>query len=228
MLCAENSLLYAAAYRHFGGWRKALKAAGFSKTPRLPEEEARLKSRWTARSVLEKIQEFHAAGRHLPQVRAENHSLYYAALKFFGRWYKAPKAAGIAGTEWQIMRPDVVLENLRNLQKQGHSLRSADATNELRYAAMQHFGNWRKALAQAGLLPEGKLLCSHTWTKAEILHGILAWQKRGRKRGPDLRAHGRLTSAARHHFGSWNSAPGGRRAAAGLHPLVGGESASGN
>lgn len=210
-----NQHLYDAACRHFGSWRKALKAAGFLETP-APPPPAGLPPRLCSRQdVIEKLRLLYAQdGKALP-VKKQDGSLVYAAKKYFGRWQLAVQAAGIPDARYHRLSPHEVLETIRNLKQQGHSLRYVEASGPLRYAAMQHFGSWREALGEAGVWPNDKLLGRRKWNREHILGEIRDWHHRVGKPSSVRAAPVHLCGAAKRHFGSWDNA----LLAAGLPPL---------
>lgn len=90
----ENLLLYSAAYRRFGNWQNALRAAG------LPEELVKksFKNRkWTPERIIEEIQKRYRSGGKLASGYMQRHdpSLFSAAFRRFGSWGEAIDAAGI-------------------------------------------------------------------------------------------------------------------------------------
>ncbi len=90
----ENLLLYSAAYRRFGNWSNALRAAGIS------EEliAASFKNRkWTPERIVAEIRERYRTGGKLASGYMQRHepSLFSAAFRRFGSWGEAVAAAGI-------------------------------------------------------------------------------------------------------------------------------------
>ena len=87
----EDSKLFNAALNYFGGWDKALLAAGIA------PEKVYKRHRWSRELIIKEIRQFHRAGEDLaaPRMRRNHASLYSAACKYFGSWTAARKACGI-------------------------------------------------------------------------------------------------------------------------------------
>lgn len=85
-----NNCLYQAAKKHFGTWREAVRAAGCIPTRRS----------WSRKVVIREIQQRHQ--RDLPltdSIFGQDPPLVDAAIRFFGTWRSALKAAGIPETK---------------------------------------------------------------------------------------------------------------------------------
>jgi len=87
----EDSKLFNAALNYFGGWDKALSAAG------IRPETVYKRRRWNRDIIRKEILELHEAGEDLaaPNMRRHHSSLYSAACKYFGTWTAAREACGI-------------------------------------------------------------------------------------------------------------------------------------
>lgn len=86
-----SARLFAAACTHFGSWSKAIEAAG------LDYSSIRRQRRWSRALVIEEIRRIGLAGLRLGTtvaVRSEFRALHAAAVRFFGSWAKAVRAAG--------------------------------------------------------------------------------------------------------------------------------------
>ncbi len=90
----ENLLLYSAAYRRFGSWQNALRAAGLSEEVIAQSFKNR---KWTPDRILEEIRERYEQGGKLASGYMQRHepSLFSAAFRRFGSWGEAIAAAGI-------------------------------------------------------------------------------------------------------------------------------------
>ena len=147
--------LYGAACRHFGGWRKAVEAAGY----RYAEHQVNPWGFWTRATVIRAIRR--RKRRKLPlnamAVIASDYPLYLAAVRLFGRngWVKAVKRAGFQpvnlGSFWSKER---VCDGIRKLRRHGVSLQGKYLAEHghwpLLAAAWRHWRSWRKAVEAAG------------------------------------------------------------------------------
>lgn len=145
--------LYLQAQYWFGGWIKAVEAAGFN------WEEIVGRTIWTPERVLEEIRTRYERGEDLRflSVRERKRGLINAACKYFGSWKAAIKAAGldwetITGRKWWT--PERVIEEIRALSQRGEDLgfRKIRKTRcDLVWAACRYFGKWKAALEAAGI-----------------------------------------------------------------------------
>jgi hypothetical protein len=87
----EDSKLFNAALNYFGGWDKALEAAGIA------PETVYKRRRWNTDIIKAEIKALNKAGEDLaaPNMRKNHSSLYSAACKYFGTWTAAREACGI-------------------------------------------------------------------------------------------------------------------------------------
>ena len=188
--------LYGAICRDFGGWYPALEAAG------IPVAKAH---HWTPQGVLDELRDRHKRGVRL--IRKANLDLVHAAVRHFGTWNGALKAARLPITRsvvpWSRSK---VLEVLKVLKDEHHFDESTwSEDRKLVSAARRHFGSWRKALVTAGVLaPHERKRSLKKWPTQRIIAAIQDRHVRGL---PLLAgADPRLGSAARRSFGSWYAA----------------------
>jgi hypothetical protein len=89
-----NLLLYSAAYRRFGNWQNALRAAGIAEDLITDSFKNR---KWTPEHILAAINERYRAGGKLASGYMQRHepSLFSAAFRRFGSWGEAIAAAGL-------------------------------------------------------------------------------------------------------------------------------------
>ena len=88
----DDSGLHAAAVRHFGSYDAALRAA------RVDPMEVRRRRTWTKPQVVRALKAARRAGKHLSDsaIRRADAALYGAAVRLFGTFTAARKAAGIS------------------------------------------------------------------------------------------------------------------------------------
>ncbi len=187
----EDSQLYYAAKKRFGGWHKALRAAGL---------QSKLRRTWTRQSVLEAIRLRDKQGQSLSRIWQEDKPLFCAAVRRFGNWQNAMEAAGLEITRRRQWTEDRVLDELRAWQR----FPEADLKNEdpgLVGAAFRLFGGLQNALDAAGLEPR-----SGRWTERRVIEAI----QDGYVRGLPIEYSGfknvALANAAKRRFGDWPSA----------------------
>jgi len=154
-----NKRLYSAAcaLRYFGGWRRAIEAAG------LDYDQLRRDHFWSRARIIATIQDMHR--RNLPlnwsAIQRSDPSLYRAARRRenFGSWRAAVEAAGMdlrrpRGTkQWTRQR---IVEEIRQMHSSGVDLsqRNVMQTNGPLLAAAKssrYFGTWRAAVEAAGV-----------------------------------------------------------------------------
>jgi lambda repressor-like predicted transcriptional regulator len=88
---SQNPALHAAAVRHFGSFDAALTAA------HLDPVLVRQRKSWTRAEVVKSIRAVHRSGKSLADssVRRESPAVYGAAVRLFGTFITARKAAGV-------------------------------------------------------------------------------------------------------------------------------------
>ena len=110
-------------------------------------------------TIIRKIVELDVAGHKLVEesVRDTNELLYEAAINEFGSWQTALDYAGVRARDVGRSREltvERVKQRLRRLCTTGYDLGAhlnRERDRELYYAALHHFGTWRRALAAAGI-----------------------------------------------------------------------------
>jgi hypothetical protein len=83
--------LFNAALNYFGGWDKALVAAG------IKPEKVYKRRRWSKEIIKDEIKGLHKAGEDLaaPNMRKKHSALYSAACKYYGSWTDARRLCGV-------------------------------------------------------------------------------------------------------------------------------------
>ncbi len=136
----RNDGLERDARRHFGSWRQALEAAGYECSRR----------QWSHKAILSEIQSRIANGSSLTSNDPNNINLAAAAIRYFGTWRGALKAAGYERTQRQWSR-ELILSEIKLRLENGASLNSRDPNNvNLTAAATRYFGSWSAARQAAG------------------------------------------------------------------------------
>ena len=87
----EDSKLFNAALNYFGGWDKALQAAGIA------PDQVYKRRRWSTELIKREVKALHRKAEDLaaPNMRKNHSSLYSAACKYFKTWTAAREACGI-------------------------------------------------------------------------------------------------------------------------------------
>lgn len=152
-------------------------------------------------------------------VRKDDNSLWRAAYRRYGSWYKALATAGILPDEHMPRKPrgywtgERILSEIRKLKENGSSLARADVDKvnpSLTYLASKRFGGWYKAIEAAGINPTSYMVEKPKgyWTDEKIKNEIVQLQKDAgsleyrivRERSPALLA------AAENRCGGWFNA----------------------
>lgn len=212
-----HGILYTVSCQYFGGWGKAVEAAGidYHKVCRTTRRS------WSKKTILEEIVRRYKEGLSLSGmvVQKEDSGLYDAALLHFGTpkaWARARQAAGLPPRDLDprfIHDPEVVSRELRRLYDQGVLL-NFGALRGTQYiylvtAGKRLFGSYQKAIKAAGLdYSKIKKRRRNWWTKQRVIAGI----KRLEKSGVRLSMWGAkgalqtLIASANRLFGSWSKA----------------------
>lgn len=155
----ENKKLYSAACarRYFGGWRRAIEAAGFN------YDHMRREHFWSKPKITATIQDLQRRGLPLnwASVEIDNPSLYRAARRRenFGSWTAALKAAGVdlakrsGAKQWTEKR---IVDEIRRLHHRGadlsqKSIMQVDGPLLAAAKSRRYFGTWRAAVEAAGI-----------------------------------------------------------------------------
>ena len=148
--------VHAAAERLFGSWKAAIEAAGldYSKICRY--------QKWSRDKVIRKIKEAHKQGKPINSVAMQenNKPLYMAAVKRFGNWENAVKAAGINYRKIRIrrlMESDEIKQEIMRLYRSGVNLSYTNMRENYQYlmvAGMKKLGggSWAVARLECGIL----------------------------------------------------------------------------
>ena len=206
--------LLAASIRYFGSWQKALEVTG------IQYEEVRKYRKWSKEVIVEEIRTLASQGFDLSfrsMALSQHNAMVYAAIrpKYFGNWRTALEAAGLASEEiyrYRSWAEEGILDEIRRLKIEGADLSSKsmdESSNRLIATARRRFGNWGRALENAGI-NYADIRRRKRWTRESLVEGILDLQKQGVKLiTPEVkRANPSLFAAAckKHFFGTWKKA----------------------
>ena len=147
--------VYAAAERFFGSWCNTLESCGFS------YQEIRKYRTWNRERVLNEIRKLSEVHSPLSSkfVQTDHRPLYMAALKRFGNWGNAIRAAGLEYRRIRLRRlqtPDELKEEIRRLYQRGESLSYTYMRNKYQYllaSGMKKLGDgsWVRAREVCGI-----------------------------------------------------------------------------
>ena len=132
--------LYASAINRFGSWGAAVEAAGYE------YEEVRGRP-MTGQEVIVELRKLAAEGDQL--VGRDHPQLHRPAIKLFGSWLSAIKAAGVEVPDRRKWPPERVIELIRQDITAGCPMGGQAVINrnrKLYAAAKRQFGSWRTAL----------------------------------------------------------------------------------
>lgn len=151
----DDNALYLAARRCFGkgGWRRALRAAGYN-----PSRVYR-RGFWDKARIKVEIRRLKRSGIPLYGdniIRIGKASLFSMAVRLFGSWGKAIKASGFDYTAVRATQPWTkakVIAEIRWCVRKGIRLNPQDIMalrGDLVSAATYRFGSWQRAVEAAG------------------------------------------------------------------------------
>ena len=183
----------------------AIEAAGIASRPC---------QRWTKARVVEALRRRHVEGPPLSHVWRDDKPLFRAAVRKFGNWHNALRAAGLEPRPYRKWSAERVVDGLRAwYRRQPCVIRRVDPA--LAGAAYRFFGSVSQALEAAGLAPP-----PGRWTPRRVIEHI----QDGRVQGRPIHIAGlgdlRLAAAAKRYFGSWRAAVAAAGLAAHLPPVV--------
>jgi hypothetical protein len=193
----EDKNLYRAAFRVFGSWKEAMRAAGYTR---------QIRERWTKHRVIERLQvcDQRRADR---TIRDLDPGLCAAAARLFGSYDAALEAAGVdpPPRRWTKARVTAAIQDryIRGKPKHIEGLGDPYLAN----AAKRFFGSWQAAVKAAGLagrIPIKKPL--RRWSKEEVVREIQKWHDSGGRLEDVSKLDQSLCGAAKTWFGSWRAA----------------------
>lgn len=205
------------AFRYFGSWRNALRAAGVNVATIERRRE------WDKAKIVARLRQLCSQRRSLRQTVVDRYDsgLCRAACLTFGSWCNALVAAGInpesicRDPQWDQSK---IVEAILLRAVRGEALGSTTVRpHTLKSAAVREFGSWPAALVAAGLDPthnlgqrtlhqkDGKKGC---WSKERVRKAILQRHVLGLPLYGNsvLRDDPTLFSAGRTWFKNWSRA----------------------
>ncbi|HOC92759.1 MAG TPA: hypothetical protein PKH33_10380 [bacterium] len=206
----EDMGLMNAGTKHFGNWKSAIEAAG------IDYEKITLIPIWTKERVLKNIKQLQASDADLisRKVAAEHGRLFWWAVRFFGGWEKAVRAAGITNyddyrkiRQWDERKVKMFI---RNRLKEGRKINVSAVHQDdggLVRGASRIFGTWEKAV-EAACINYEKHRKKRRWNKDVIVKTIQDRMRQGKAINSEAvkSDNGALYGAANRHFGSWSEA----------------------
>jgi len=199
----EDNSFYMIVQRAFGGWRPALRAAGFP----MP-----LKRTWTPESVIQEIRSRRQRGLPLANIQRLDQGLYAAARRHWGGWPEALQAAGIETKRLRRWSRQAVIAALLDWQARGLSFSRVWAEDRGLYdTAVRIFGSWDKTLDFLGVPERPK----RKWTRQRVIAELQAWYGRSGEKHRNVTPA--LSHAAANLFGGLYEA----MEAAGVQPKNG-------
>lgn len=201
----ENRELYRAAEQRFGGWHKAIAAAGFGISWR---------QLWTKELVLDAIQCLHESGVSVRLIRHQRLDLISAACTHFGTWGAAVAAAGIDATRYRRWSKEQVIQALRHCCRFG-PVKIGREDPPLARIAGRLFGSLDQALEAAGLES-----VPGRWTQRRIVATIQDGYVQGLPLGRPGFGKANFAAAVKRRFGSWHAGVAAAGLASRLPPRV--------
>ncbi|MFO0915276.1 MAG: hypothetical protein U0795_20105 [Pirellulales bacterium] len=161
-----NRDIYEATILVFGSWEAAMAEAGLPEITPIPCQK------WSKQAILEALRDRHRKGIPLSCDKRDDKLLRDAAVRWFGGWNKALRAAGLPHRICDRWTPDRVLHELRRRYR--GETRFRDAEPALAAIASHYFGGLYAALEAAGLdIPRKR------WTRQRIIDAIQERYVRG-------------------------------------------------
>lgn len=210
--------LYQAAVVYFGNWGKAVSAAGFNYRKIYRKY---LPHKWSKQLIVEEIRKLSLQSARLNsnQIQVHHALLYAAAVKYFGGWKEAIKAAGFDYSKIRAVRPfrswskaEIVREIKRRKRKKLaiNAMGICREDRGLYSAVKRYFGNggMREPLRRAGFKLE-ELDPKLIWPKKKVVRTIRTrWREGLTLSQSGLRREGLtgLHGAGKRYFGTWRRA----------------------
>lgn len=216
-----DSGLYYSAANLFGGWYAALAAIGEDVGNKTRRKKHETHGFWTAEQVVIEIKKLAELEVDLStvNVRKDHGSLVSHASIFYGGWYAALDASGIASNDYRERKvmgfwtPENTIKGIREREKNSSSLVTRHVVKEdggLYSAAVKNFGTWVHALTASGL-DATKYIDESTkgyWTEERVRQEMQRRKDSGLSmKSGNIKSDNRaLYERARNTFGSYKEA----------------------
>lgn len=208
----EHGDLHRVAFRYFGNWENAIRAAG------LDYEKIRKYKSWTKAKIIKEIRKLYENGEDLSWRNismGEHSSLAHAAIKKyrFGNWENALWAVGIDYSKVRRYREwnkEKIKEEILNLYEEGMPVNAKSVQKvypALYHASRNRFASWKEAVEYAGL-DYNKVALRRGRKPGEILEEIKKIKERGESLSDTYvrRHYPAIHASACRAFGCWSKA----------------------
>lgn len=162
---------------------------------------------WTKQTVIDAILRHQKSGWPLSRAWKEDKPLFRAAVRNFGNWQNALRAAGLNPKPRRRWTEERVVQELLAWHRQPWSANVRRDDPALAGAASRMFGSIEKAFETLGLEPK-----HNRWTDRRVIETIQNYYVQGRSIDINGCGDKKLFAAAKRRFGTWAKAV----AAAGL------------
>jgi len=169
---------------------------------------------WTKDRILKAILQREISGRSLrtAAIKADDRTLFVAAMRHFQTWGEVFRAAGIdpeAVSGRRVWSKERVVRTIQKIHRNGgmlnhNAIKRVD--HSLVQAAFRHWGSWDNAIEAAGFDPRAIRLGRDQWTKAEIINAIKAHVASGAPLSKNAMRPHSIGPAAKRRFGSFEAA----------------------
>ncbi len=193
----EDPGLVSAACTRFGGWVKALEAAGF---------QGQVHTRWTDEQLLDALR-LYATNHSSKPITVHNRKLADMARTRFGSLTRAFANANVPPSRDLWNKERVVLEIMRRYQSGEHGDTEGFGDLKLAKASRRHFGGWAEAVEAAGL--SNRIVAPkppRKWDANDVIDHIRRCHRDGQTFPQMLSATRGLLNAAQRNFGGWKNA----------------------
>jgi len=193
----EDPGLVSAACTRFGGWVKALEAAGF---------QGQVHTRWTDEQLLDALR-LYATNHSSKPITVHNRKLADMARTRFGSLSRAFAKANVPPSRDLWNKERVVLEIMRRYRSGEHGDTDGFGDLKLAKASRRHFGGWAEAVEAAGL--SNRIVAPkppRKWDANDVIDHIRRCHRDGQTFLQMLSATRGLLNAAQRNFGGWKNA----------------------